>query len=270
MNCHEAQALLSAYYDHELSVQQAAAVRSHIEQCDDCARELAAFRALSGFATSLDDAAASAKSWETLSQSLSSAVKPAKVQPPQFRRQLLTVTAVALGLLICAGIGLSWWRSAAQHRSVAGVFDTYLERFPEDAVEAQQILLAAYDGQQVTSRQAADAVGYMPIANARVPAGYKLEGTHLLRMPCCRCPQTLYCRCDGHRLAIFEHEDDCGRWFGGRPLIACRCQGQPASLVQIQGQQLAADWQQNSRRITLIGADSIEEVARIMAEFKLQ
>jgi hypothetical protein len=71
-------------------------------------------------------------------------------------------------------------------------------------------------------------------------------------------------------VAIFEHEDDPEQWFGDRPMIRCRCHGQSAELVQVHGQQLAASWQHNSRRITLVGADSIEEVARIMDELKLR
>lgn len=64
--------------------------------------------------------------------------------------------------------------------------------------------------------------------------------------------------------AVFEHADDQFAWFGGRPLIETRCNGRPASLVQVQNR-LAASWQRQGRFITVVGAHDVEEALELVA-----
>ncbi len=54
MDCQQAQKLLSAYYDDELSVDVRSSVAEHVQSCSDCSAELGVCQSMSGMTKGLD------------------------------------------------------------------------------------------------------------------------------------------------------------------------------------------------------------------------
>jgi len=146
-------------------------------------------------------------------------------------------------------------------------FAHYLEEFSEHPDVAQQTLLAKYDGRPMTLTEATNVLGYEPVAAKRLPPGYFVDKTYLLKMPCCTCAQIVCKNKAGQSIAIFEHAIDQPIWFGDRPAEKCLCHEVPTSVRRV-GNQLAATWKEGERHITIIGATDLDEVTEFVAYFK--
>jgi len=149
------------------------------------------------------------------------------------------------------------------HQRMANM-DRYLDQFAHDPDEARRVLSTRYKTQAVNLAEAARLVGYQPVAVSRLPQGYSLDTFQVLDMGCCTCTQATYKRDVSDTLVIFEHGPDEPVCLGNRPMVNCRCNGKPTSIVQV-GDRIAASWKAEKRYITLVGARDIEQVTELMA-----
>ncbi|MCA9072021.1 MAG: zf-HC2 domain-containing protein [Planctomycetaceae bacterium] len=272
MNCTEVQQQLSAYFDGELPVEMETQIASHLEGCSACARELASFDRLSKLSGQLTDPPVPDGMWEQWESARDRQQEP-RAQPllptgrsSQFSRRILVI---AVGLLIALGLsffGYREWFAPDEHDHLAVNFEHYLEQFDNNPDQAQQILMAKYDGRPTTIEKAAEVLKYDPVIAKGLPTGCSLENVYLLDMPCCQCAQAV-CKCDDDQhIAVFEHNLDQPVWFGDRPTLKCLCHGKETSVVQV-NDRLAATWKQENRFITIIGARDLAEVTRFVAHF---
>ncbi|MAC52226.1 MAG: hypothetical protein CME31_06750 [Gimesia sp.] len=274
MNCSEVQELLSAYYDGELADDQKSHVSAHINSCSKCAKELAGFEKLSRMSSDFSEHVPTQQIWNQINQQLdqqSICEDPGTKPVDNDRRFSFSVPrsfVLAATILVAAGIG--WftyqsWFAHGKHDHFTAEFGHYLDEFPRDPDTAQQILLAKYKNQLVDPNQASEHIGYQPSVAKGLPAEYTLESTHIIKMPCCTCVQSICKRSDGSTLAVFEHDDDeITEWFGDRPSITASCKDKQCCLVEMD-EQIAASWKHGSRHITLIGARDLDEVNKLVA-----
>lgn len=266
MTCSEVREQLSAYYDGELAEPLREAVAEHLEQCARCRAEITGFRKLSELTAELRTPEPPAEMWQLLERQLDTGAKPVATRYVPWR--VVTIAAV---LLVGASLSLLWWSMgreesghAEQDRSMAA----FLQEFAFDPSRAQQTLVQKYEGQPLEAENAVEGLRYTPVATHAAPDGYKLQGAVVLKMPCCKCVQTIYTRGNGSAIAVFEHDDEQPAWFRPQPTITARCNGKPTTLVEV-NRGLAATWKCGSRCITVIGANDINEVVRLMSEFDM-
>lgn len=260
MNCSENQELLSAYYDNELAANMRSRMSDHLDGCSECPRELARFEKLSMMAIAPSVPAPPEHLWSQIEQQLD--WRPHDEQPvtesvdPSRRWSSLAPRLFALAATIFVALGIGWftypsWFVHGEQDPFTVEFGNYLEEFRRDPDAAQQILLAKYESRVVSPNQAIEWVGYRPAVADGLPDGYTLESTHVMKMPCCTCVQSVCERSDGSTLAIFEHDDD-------------RCNNEPCCLVELDDP-IAASWKRGERHITLIGVRDVAEVSQIVA-----
>jgi hypothetical protein len=267
MECPEFSGLLSAYHDGELPADREAAVAAHVRQCPRCAAELKMFRALSQMATELDEYPPPREVWQSIETRLdtkhSDGVKPVAQQARRrSRRKMLAMTLLAtFGVTSVIYVVLN---THHKHEVDLGPFIDLFEQSPKDA---QMHLVARYSGQRVTLAQAVKELKYQPAAAKDIPPDYELSEANLLQMPCCRCLEVCWQRKRDGMLCIFEHERDQFVQFGQRDVSTTVCDGNPTRIVQMDGR-LAATWKHNGRFITVVGAEDIAELSRLMRHFE--
>jgi hypothetical protein len=274
MNCLEVKELLSAYYDDELSSDKRTALAEHLAGCDDCTHQLRGFRRLSAMANRLTHPEPPTQLWHQIEDQLDleHAADPELsgffawmgwTRYPAVRFGLATAAAILIAVV--------WfgYRTSLEHggdHQMAAVFGEYLEEFRRDPDAAQQILLANYESQIVDAEQAVQTVRYRPAVAGGMPAGYSVESTYVMKMPCCKCVQCICKRRDGTTIAIFEHDDEEPDWFGDRPTTKAICNGTRCRLVELDDR-IAASWKRGKRYITVIGVRDTAEVDQLVAWF---
>lgn len=268
MQCHEVVSLLSAYYDHELPPDRAAAVMSHVESCPHCAAELDTFRKMSDLTSQLYQPPPPRNVWPRIEAQLNSSQSPV-TRPTASSQRVFRKTLLAVATLLLAG--LSWmaytqWH-AREHHQLAVNFGYFLDNFEQAPDEAQRDLVKNYSGVPVQIPDAIRELKYRPVVADGLPPDYEPAQAYLLKMPCCRCLEACYLRKSGGMLCVFEHDEDQPVWFGDRPAFSKVCSGKPTRLVHVDGC-LAASWQQQRRYITVIGAKDVDEVTRLVAHFE--
>lgn len=275
MECREAQELISAYHDDELSADVRSLMAEHVQSCARCGEELAIFGQLSETAKGLSDPEPPQQMWAGIEAELDAdgegmpTALPASGKgrsPGKWRTSILTTAA-----LLMIAIGLIWVISNTRHMpgrhgDLAADFEEYLEQFAKTPETAHNILLAKYDGKAVDLTQATRRLGYRP-AVARLPAGYSLEKTYVLEMPCCTCVQSICRRDDGQVFAIIEHADEQPAWYGDRPKIETQCHGCSCSVME-SDRGLVASWKSDERHFTVVGARDLEEIADLIGHFQ--
>ena len=266
MTCFQIQELLSAYYDGELSSDIRADVAAHVHGCAECSGRVTAFAQLSAAARDLPPPSPPPEIWNRLERELDagSGARPAASQR-MWALSSRRFVAIAASLLVAVGAG--WfaltWHQHHQHSQMAANLGRYLETFQRNPAEAQQLLLASFEGEAVTVAEAARVAGYRPVVAGGLPESYSLDSVYVLNMPCCTCVQTLCKRKDGSTLVIIEHGTDQPVRFGGCPCVSAECGGKQCDVVQGDSQ-LAATWSHQGRRISVIGARGMEEVSALM------
>ncbi len=281
MKCHDVKRLLSAYYDDELASTgedvDRRDIEAHLNDCDACRRDLQQFKRLSLSAKLLPEVLAPDQ-WEAIEQALSGesplvAKPPSQTASRRSRSPLIHVplALAAIALIVLAGSFVLHLLTHDHGDHLAINFNSYLVDFHERPEEAQQILMANYQGQAVQMSEAARVLGYTPAASGPV-AGYNVEAVYLLEMPCCQCPQVVLKRKGSKdasgQIAVFEHEKDQPVWFGERPSHNAVCAGKPTRIVQVENGKLAATWENEDRHVTIIGARNEAEVATLITAFK--
>jgi len=268
MNCSESQELISAYFDGELAAECELRMSDHLDECIDCAARLAGVEKLSRAASALRAIVPSDRNWDEIQQRLEQPDTAIAVSANWYRDPpSLRLFAVAALLLVAVGVGWSLRPTSTphSHNQFTAQFGQYLDEFRDDPVAAQQRLLEKYEGRAVSAEQAMKLVGYRPAVANGLPVGYEVTSTHVMRMPCCTCVQTLCQRSDGSTFAIFEHDtEETTQWFGDRPATTCQCGGKNCKMVEFGGH-LAASWKRGKRHITLIGVRDASEVEKMVA-----
>ncbi|HID77741.1 MAG TPA: hypothetical protein EYP56_17315 [Planctomycetaceae bacterium] len=139
----------------------------------------------------------------------------------------------------------------------------YIDAFL-DAEAAQRMLLATYGGKPIDAREAAVRLGYRPDVMTRLPQGWSLQAAYRLSMPCCECVQWCLDGRDGRRMVIFEHEAVQPVVFGSGQTRTVECNGRVCQVVAAKGM-VVATWEAVGRRVTVVGARDMREVAQLMA-----
>lgn len=280
MNCLQIQEALSAFCDDELTDEMRSRVSKHLGRCPDCTGELTAFEKVSEIARTLDSPVPPDHLWSNLEKELDCqtvGIQPASGKSliahrrPVKNATSLTLRRWALAATVLIAVGMGWlvYQRLTQHGhdSLAVDFSHYLEEFAESPGNAQQILLAKYDGRPITFQEANNVLGYEPLAAKGLPPGYSVDQVYLLKMPCCTCAQVVCKNSAGDSIAIFEHDIEQPVWFGDRPAIECTCEGVPTGVTQI-GDRLAATWKEGARYVTIVGASDLGDVTGFVAHFK--
>jgi hypothetical protein len=267
VNCSDIQARLSAYHDSELSNDEAAEVSAHLSCCPTCAADLASFEQLSGLSRKLTDPPVPVHLWDELQSKLRHGVGGSRASNTSDSKgrpvRLLAISATVLVAIGIGVVGYRSWNTANVHHHLEDNFTNFLNEFESRPDNAQQVLLASYEGRSTSLPEATDAIGYQPVAATRLPAGCTIDKVYVLKMPCCTCAEITCRNENGHHLAIFEHDIDQPVWFGDRPTINCICSNVPTTVVQM-GSKLAATWKEGKRYITIVGANSLEEVTEFV------
>ena len=125
-------------------------------------------------------------------------------------------------------------------------------------------LSAQYNGTLVSLDAAKELLGYELVAAKLPSAGYRVASTHVLKMPCCKCPASLCVREDGSEFLLFEHNEEQLMWFGDSPTISAQCCGKVCHCAQMPDQ-LAVTWKVGTRYVTAVGVNGLEEITNLMA-----
>lgn len=272
MDCPQVKELLSAYYDQELSSEVQTAVAQHLADCENCAAELVGFGELSAAARTLSHPVPPAQIWKSLETQLYA--RPNDDATTQSRGWMTWMSQrAAVSLLVTSALlllAIAWFSYALSSRhdehQMTAVFGQYLDQFQSDPHAAQDVLLTNYDNHAVSPDQATNSVGYRPLVADGLPLGYAVVSTHVMKMPCCTCVQSLCRRDDGTMIAIFEHDDEEPDWFGDRASRDEVCNGTRCHLVLLDDR-LAAIWRRGERHITVIGARNTREISLLVAWF---
>lgn len=272
MKCSEAQERLSAFVDGELPAELHGQVETHVRECDSCAAHVAFALELSERVRALDDPTPPRGLWNAIEDDLlrdspTSASRGADLARSWRRPSSAWAVAAAILVLVTAGVWTSreFW-SDHSHDSMAANFDLYLAKFAVDPEHAHETLVATYGGQLIEPEVAQAMFGYHPVAANGGATGLTVEQVYALDMPCCRCTLSVCRRSDGEVVTVLEHLEPQPIWFGDRSRVECLCDGRPTSIVQINGK-LAASWRHDNRHVTVVGANDLEEVTRLVAGF---
>lgn len=270
MNCLEVSDRLSAFHDGELSPTQSVQIASHLVDCPTCTSEVRSFEQLSRLTCQLTDPPVPASMWAELETKLRGETTTLFDRGAAWWSNLPNRTfAIAATVLLAAGIGTVVYQFSHDgyaHGHQEDYFTNFVQAFDERPQEAQQILLASYDGRSTTLQEAASLLGYEPVVAKGLPSGFTVDQVYLLNMPCCTCAQFVCSNSTGEQLAIFEHDIDQPEWFGDRPVVECVCGGVPTSVVQTRDR-LAATWKNGERYLALIGARNLEDVTEFVEYF---
>lgn len=302
--CHSVQDQLSAFFDDELGAPDRKRIEQHLTNCPECRSQLADFhRVRRLFVASGEEHAPN--QWAAIESQLPALRKGHQLwwQKPSVG----TAVALAASFLIAVGFWANWPRqdvgnlasndSAASSAAIHGndspptemgqtelgmpgmamdpqhmlefqqVMDDYLVKLSADPEQAEDFLLAKYDGQRVSPEQAESLVGYRPLISKGLPAGYELASSSVVKMPCCTCFKAVCRRADGSTLVLFEHDDEKAAWFGNRQSSMATCGDKDCCLVELNSN-LAATWKEGSRSITAVGARDQDEVTTLVNALK--
>lgn len=287
MNCTTVQERLSSYLDNELPADAREATARHLNGCSTCESQRRAFQRLSTWVKELPQPEAP-NVWAELERRLDAAIgEEHRMSPPApwsgkriasydggsspappRRHGVGARAALQVAALVLLAVGVGYlvatnWLQHQHEKHMAAGFEHYLKAFQQDPQEAQQVLLASYPGRRIDPARATIGASYRP-AVADLPAGYALDATYLIEMPCCQCVQTICKRADGSTLAIFEHEKRQTIRLGGDTCTTVQCNGKAIDVASM-GEQVAASWVGNGRRITVFGARDVDEIAHLMS-----
>ncbi|MDX1962019.1 MAG: zf-HC2 domain-containing protein [Pirellulales bacterium] len=267
MNCRETQPLLSAYYDHELSLSQTQSIEAHLATCSHCADELASYQKMSELAARHRNAVA-LDIWPRIEPQLVPTTVPAYQTTSRRKtdRHWLRPAWVAAAILILLGVfAVKYWPGDHAHNEMAANMQVFTADFAVNPDRAQQTLLAHYEGSETSLSEAATALKFQPAIAKGLPQGYAVKKSYLLKMPCCTCIETICERPDGSQFVIMEHAKEQALWFGDHPSVSTECQGMPTTLTDVKGT-LAVTCQMADRHLTVIAAQGIEEASQLIGQ----
>lgn len=261
VNCEQIQNLLGRFRDGEISPPDRAVVAIHLEACTACAAELAALNELGEMAKALSEPEPPGDLWDHLAKRLA-AGKP--VPTPARRRSLLWKAAVLAALVLMAvttgwlahSLGPTFSDSRAPEQPTIPVVNLgpYL---------GPQMAMAPHQGKPMKPQEAAQRVGFHVLTMAKLPEGYSLEESYLVRLEGCNVVQYKYLR--GRDVALLlQYSQGQPVKYGDRPVVAVRrINGKPVEIIQGEGQ-LAASWKANGTAVCLVGPREVSELVRLV------
>jgi anti-sigma factor RsiW len=266
MNCEDVRGCLSSFYDGEIEEDAAAVISNHLANCTVCAAELHSFEQIGGlFRAGTEGRVCEGSAWAGISAQLNVHDNASWRRLPRLSRRLYSLTAVALAAAVAVGYWVAFLTSSEYSERVAAAHvHKTLTRFAQKPRAVVDELAAQYQGTAVSLENAEASLGYRPVVSKMPAAGYEVVSTHVLSMPCCKCPASLCVREDGTEFLIFEHNEAQPMWFGTSPMISARCCGQECHCAQMP-EQLAVTWKVGPRFVTAIGVDGLEEIAKLMS-----
>lgn len=267
MSCAEFAHLLCAYHDGELSPDSEAAMAAHIAICPECRAEVNLFRKLSALASQLEEHTPTKEVWRNIEERLHSEASPSEQKTLDPLRRLSRKTTVGMIVVLMLGLSFVAYAVFPAHKHAAINLGPFLDVFERSPQDAQELLITTYAGRRVGFDEAVKELMYRPITADGLPTDYELSEANLLQMPCCKCLEACYRRKGGGMLCIFEHERNQFVRFGDRDVSSTVCVGNPTRVVQM-AVLLTATWQQNDRFITVVGAEGIDELSRLMHHFE--
>ncbi len=296
MECQDAAAQLSAYFDDELASEMADRVSQHVESCQTCQAKLQSFAGIRKLATQYREPAAQAPSWETFAARMNT-VQLAPDQMPNGRRRLKDVAIIIAALAASVVILLSVRQPersdehavAQQHShshagAMAGMPSTPIDfqdvvlGFNQNSNMAVNSFASKYDGTEVSIDDAEKDLGYQPHAKKSLPTGVQLVSTRLLTLPECNCAEgECLCGPDGCNCVACV----CQRPDGSTYMLVEKCKSQkvsfgdlPVQLVRRGDKMLqvakskdgiAVSWEGSQARMTAIGLRDASELDVLLA-----
>lgn len=298
MRCQKAAEHLSAYFDEELSGDDANQMRQHVETCQQCQAELQSFVRIRALTTQYREPVTAAPSWETFAarmRAVQEPVKPASIGPESLRSKWKDVMTIVIALAASVLIFLSVRRpdspdgdanphSHSHSTAMAGVvptpinFQELISDFQHDAKRASDMFSSLYDGKEVSIDEAEQDLGYRPQAKKSLPAGVQLVSTRLLKLPECDCAEgeclcgsdgcnCVACICerpDGSTFMLVEKCKSQKVSFGDLPVQVVRRYNRELQVSQIE-KGLAVSWEGTHARMTAIGLRDENELEVLLA-----
>ncbi len=151
-------------------------------------------------------------------------------------------------------------------------------------IQPRQALVALsqqFRGKETPPADARTLLGYEPSMARELPDGLQLVALQVLKLPHCKCPAgkctcgpggcncsvSLCQRVDGSDLLVIEHCESQPISFGDIPSELVHRAEQEFRFLKA-GEQYAATWTANQRRLTAIGLNDLEEAALLIADAK--
>ncbi|MBV07878.1 MAG: hypothetical protein CMN21_01520 [Rubinisphaera sp.] len=288
VDCREVQMQLSAYHDGQLIANTKKEITAHLAECSSCAAELVKYEKISTTFSKLPASSVPDSVWEGISNSLDGDAADSEGDEFQKLENLPLSTPVSKrqksshGLILIVSlvllIGVGFWftqdtqhshdhHSQVHHAEFAETMTNYLNLLETDPDQAQGFLMRKYGGRVVSPEEAVKFVGYRPVISQGLPAGYTLESTTVLTMPCCTCVKSVCRRTDGSTIVVFEHDDAELKLLGERESQMTMCGNQECCLVNLDSS-LAASWKAGSRLLTVVGIKDESELSEFVRSLK--
>ena len=300
MECQDAAAQLSAYFDDELASEMADRVNQHVESCQTCQAKLQSFAGIRKLSTQYREPAAEAPSWETFAARMNRAQPTVQLAPdhtPSGRRRLrdvaIIVAALAASVLIVLSVrqpepsdehAVAQQHSHSHAGAMAGMPSTPIDfqdvvlGFSQDSNLAVNSFASKYDGTEVSIDDAEQDLGFRPQAKKSLPAGVQLVSTRLLTLPECNCAEgeclcgpdgcnCVACVCqrpDGSTYMLVEKCKSQKVSFGDLPVQLVR-RGDKTLQVAKSKDGIAVSWEGSHARMTAIGLRDASELDVLLA-----
>lgn len=297
MRCDDATEMLSAYFDQELGVDDAAGVRQHVLTCERCQAELQSFAQIRSLAGQHQEPTTAAPPWESVVAKLqASQLQASQLQAAQqvtpgtelvphhlgTRTKGLAAVAVAIAASILfmfavrrpdQPVDQTAGHLHSQSEPTPINFQHVVSGFQQDAMLASETFSAWYAGQDVSIESAEKQLGYHPQVKLSLPAGVQLVSARLLKLPECHCDQGQClcgpngCNClasmcerpDGSKLMLVETCKSQTSSFGNLPTQLVHRGNRILQVTQTE-KGLAASWEGASARMTAIGLRDLSEL----------
>lgn len=268
MNCTHVNSLLSPFHDGELPWELRQQIGLHLDSCASCSAQLESLRRL----TDLVESSPPPDVPSTLVTRIERSLSGPSSRWERFAVRSPEKVAAAFAFAIAAIILLSlvFWPSAdatgRRREEMFRNFNQFLTSFERGDPAAAEYLVQKYQG-VVASEVTVNAVLKRPTSTRPVAlTDHQIANRYVLKMPCCKCVQTVYACGGATSFVVLEHETDEAGWFGQRPMIRANCHGKNCSVVQLNGC-LAGSWPVEGGFVTVIGLRDIDEFNRLVAEF---
>lgn len=261
MNCDQVHNLLGRFHDGELGQAEQAVIQAHLQHCPGCAAELAALTHLRGTVESWGAVEPPSDLWNRIAGQLA-ATGPKHAAARKLVRYRKAAVAAAL-LLIAVVTGWLAHRpipppngSVTFQPSVPVVnLGTYL---------GPEVSVVPRDAQRLSPEETAKRVSFRVLTSPKLPEGYSLNESYLVRIEGCNVVQYKYLR--GADVALLLQYSQGQRVsYGDRPVVAVeQINGKPVQIVQGEGR-LAASWKANGTAVCLVGPSNQAELVRLVA-----
>jgi len=257
MNCEQVQNLLGHFHDGELSRAEQAVIGEHLQGCPSCAMDLAAITELGECLQTLSEPEPPGDLWNRIAQQLVTA----EPRPAVADRKVLHYWRAALvAALVVLAVTTGW----LAHRPTSPSDDPTVPVVDLGRFLGPEMAVVPAQGQRMSPEETARRVSFRILTTPKLPEGYSLEESYLVRIEGCNVVQYKYLR--GSDVALLlQYSQGQPVSFGNRPVVALQqINGKPVQIVQGDGH-LAASWKANGTAVSLVGPRNQSELVRLVA-----